>query len=98
MFPKTLSITVTSATEEMLVEQALAMARDLQHLAGTAPAGQILDRCEEAAVEKGRDFARQALEHTVRQRLEAAQKKGRRSGGVRVDRFANTKGSDQGAC
>ena len=56
MFPKKISITVTSPEEESLVEQALAMARDLQHLAGVAPPGQILDRCEEAAVDKGATF------------------------------------------
>jgi hypothetical protein len=76
MFPETLTITVTSAAEEILVEQALAMVRDFEELAGTAPAGQILNRCEEAAVAKGREFSRQALEQTVAKRLEAAQKRG----------------------
>ena len=80
MFPKTITITVTSAAEETLVERALAMARDLNDLAGAAPAGQVLDCCEEAAVEKGREFTRQALEQAVAHRIDAAQKKGRRRG------------------
>jgi hypothetical protein len=84
MFPKTMTITVTSAVEETLVERALAMARDLNELAGAAPAGQVLDRCEEAAVAQGREFTRQALEQAVAQRIAAAQKKGRRRGNARA--------------
>jgi hypothetical protein len=80
MFPKTITITVTSAAEETLVERALAMARDLNDLAGAAPAGQVLDCCEEAAVAKGREFTLHALEQAVAQRIEVAQKKGRRLG------------------
>lgn len=98
MFPKTMTITVTSAAEEVLVAQALAMVRDLDELAGAAPAGRILDCCEEAAVEKGRELTRKALEQTVSKRLEAAQKKGRRCGAARAAGSANTKDSAQGAC
>jgi hypothetical protein len=93
MFPKKISITVTSPEEESLVEQALAMARDLQDLAGVAPPGQILDRCEEAAVERGREFTRNVLLQALRRQLEAAQKKGRRSGTAPVADSANTKGA-----
>jgi hypothetical protein len=92
MFPKTITITVTSAAEETLVERALAMARDLNELAGTAPAGQVLDRCEEAAVEKGRAFTRQAFEQAVAQRIEAAQKKGRRLGNASAVAVVKAKG------
>lgn len=98
MFPKTVTITVTSATEEILVEQALAMARDLEQLAGSAPAGQILDRCEEAAVEKGREFTRKALEQTIAQRLEGAQKRGRRCGAAPAANSASTKAPAPDAC
>jgi hypothetical protein len=98
MFPKTITITVTSAAEETLVEQALAMARDLDELAGAAPTGQILDRCEEAAVEKGREFTRKTLEQTLAKRLETAQKKGRRSDAASATDSANTKDSAKDAC
>lgn len=91
MFPKSLTITITSAAEERLVEQALAMARDLKDLAQLAPEGQVLDCCEEAAVNQGRELTRQALEQAVAQRLEAAQKKGRRSAAAAVDSCASTK-------
>jgi hypothetical protein len=98
MFPKTITITVTSAAEESLVEQALAMVRDLDELAGTAAAGQILDRCEEAAVEKGREFTRKALEQAVGKRLDAGQKKGRRCAAAGAADSANTKDSAKDAC
>jgi len=98
MFPKTITITVASAAEEALVEQALAMVRDLDELAAAAAAGQVLDRCEEAAVEKGRNFTRKALEQTVGKRLEVAQRKGRRCGVVGAADAANTKDWAKGAC
>ena len=91
MFPKALTITVTSAAEESLVEQALAMARDLQELAQAAPGGHILDRCEAAAVAKGRASTRQALAQAVAARLEAAQKKGRRCAVVAAAGSASTR-------
>ena len=98
MFPKTITITVTSAAEETAVEQALAMARDLNELAGIAPAGQILDRCEEAAVEKGREFTRKMLEQALRKRLDAAQKKGRRSDAAPAADSAKAKDPANDAC
>jgi hypothetical protein len=98
MFPKTVTITVTSAAEEILVEQTLALARDLEALAGAAPAGQILDRCEEAAVAKGREFTRQALEQTLAQRLQAGQKKGRRCAAAAAASFARAKGLGSARC
>jgi len=91
LFPKSLTITVTSAAEEAIVERALAMARDLNELAHAAPNGQVLDRCEEAAVEKGRAFTRQALEQAVAERLATAPKKGRRCVAVTADCSASTK-------
>jgi hypothetical protein len=98
MFPKTITITVSSAAEESMVERALAMARDLNELAGAAPAGQVLDRCEEAAIEKGREFTRQALEQAVVHRIEAAQKKGRRRGDASAVALAKAKGQANEAC
>lgn len=91
MFPKTLTITVTSAVEEGMVERALAMARDLQELAQTVADGHVLDRCEEAAVDQGREFTRQALEQVIAARLASAEKKGRRSAAVAAGCSASTK-------
>src|SRR5215203_6309037 len=46
--------------EELLVEQALLMARELQSAADSAPDGQVLADAEQAAVRAGREFTRKA--------------------------------------
>jgi hypothetical protein len=51
---------------------------EITDLAAAAPDGSVLDVCEEAVIEKGRDHQRRLLEHAVRSRLDAAEKKGRR--------------------
>jgi hypothetical protein len=96
MFPKALTIAVTSAAEEALVGRASAMARDLDARAQAAPDGPALDRCEGAAVEEGRASTRQAPEQAVEKRLEAARKKGRRYAAVAADRPASTKAAVPG--
>lgn len=51
---------------------------EMKELAATAPDGSVLDACEEAIIEKGREQQRLLLEHAARARLEAAEKRGRR--------------------
>ncbi len=46
-------IRVEDATEALIVEQALAMARDLKRTADAAPDGQVLSIAEQAAVRQG---------------------------------------------
>jgi len=91
MFPKTLTLTVTSAAEETAVELALAAAREVAALAGAAPAGTLLDACEAAAVAQGRDWSRQLLAQTLSQRLAEAQQRGRRCAPAHAATPANTK-------
>jgi hypothetical protein len=62
------------------VRRALAMLEEMEQLALTAPDGQVLDLCEQAVVEKGRRFQAATLGDAVARRVEAAEKKGRRSG------------------
>jgi hypothetical protein len=68
------------AKHEAIVRQALAMAEEMEQLALTAPDGAVFDACEEGVIEKGRDWQAQVLGQAVSRRLEAAEKKGRRSG------------------
>jgi hypothetical protein len=63
----------------LLLEQALLMAQELEAVAAKAPKGQVLDCCEEAAIAKGREFIRLALQKTAQDYL-AAQEKKRLSG------------------
>ena len=70
------------AKHEGIVRRALAMAEEMEQLALTAPDGAVFDACEEGMIEKGRQFQAQVLGEAVARRIEAAEKKGRRSGCV----------------
>ena len=70
---------------EGIVRRALALAEEMEQLALTAPEGQVFEACEEAVVEKGRKLQSEMLGEAVTRRIEAAEKKGRRSVSVRAD-------------
>jgi hypothetical protein len=73
------------AQHEAVVRQALAFAQEMAQLALTAPDGQVFHACEEAVIEKGRKLQVAVLRDAVAQRIEATEKKGRRSASVNVD-------------
>ena len=66
-----------SPLQRLIVERALALARELEATADSAPTGQVIDRCESLLLGAGRDFLRQALEDTLQDRVDALEKKGR---------------------
>ena len=68
------------AKHEAIVRRALAMAEEMEQLALTAPDGAVFDACEDGVIEKGRNLQAQVLGEAVSRRIEAAEKKGRRSG------------------
>lgn len=70
---------------ERIVRQAVALAEEMEQLALAAPDGTVFDACEEAVLDKGRQFQAKVLQEAVARRLEAAEKKGRRSASVPVD-------------
>jgi hypothetical protein len=70
------------AKHEALVRRALAMAEEMEQLALSAPDGTVFDACEQAVIDKGRDLQAQMLGEAVARRIEAAEKKGRRSAPV----------------
>jgi hypothetical protein len=73
------SITLEIAPEhEGLLRQYASFLEEMTDLAATAPDGSVLDACEEAVIEKGREQQRRVLERAVQARLDAAEKKGRR--------------------
>jgi hypothetical protein len=67
------------ADSEPLVRRVLALQEELSRLALTAPGGSVFDACEAAVLQRGRDLHLQILEDAVARRVEAAEKKGRRS-------------------
>ena len=78
------------------IRRALAMMEEMEQMALTAPDGQVIDVCERAVVEKGRNFQAALLGEAVARRIEAAEKKGRRSGGVSAVARKKTADSKRG--
>lgn len=76
--PATVTIEIP-ASSESLVRRLLTLHEELQALALSAPAGTVLDACETAVIDKGRDLCKQVLAEAVTSRIAAAEKKGRRS-------------------
>lgn len=72
------------ARHEPTLRRALALAEEMEQLALTAPDGAVFDACEEAVVHQGRLFQAKVLGEAVARRIEAAEKKGRRSASVRA--------------
>jgi len=95
MYPR--EIRVNNPTEALVVEQALAMVREMQRTAEAAPDGQVLGQVETLAVRQGREFTRASLEAVLNDQASEVEKKGRRGGGVRAEDPENTAdgGSDR---
>ncbi len=69
-------VEVQTPFQRLIVEQALALAKELEQAADGAPDGQILDRCERVALGAGREFLRQALTAALEQQAQAVERKG----------------------
>jgi hypothetical protein len=80
------------AKHEAMVRRALAMAEEMEQLALSAPDGTVFDACEEAVIEQGRRLQGQMLGEAVARRIEAAEKRGRRSGDAPADARRKTVG------
>ena len=66
--------------QRLIVERALALAKELEATADSAPHGQVIDRCESLLLGNGREFLRRALEDTLQAQVDALEKKGRPAG------------------
>jgi hypothetical protein len=82
--------------QRLIVERALALAQELEATANSAPAGQIIDRCESLLLGNGREFLRRALEDTLQAQVDALEKKGRPVGPAPAARPAATRGGRRG--
>jgi hypothetical protein len=60
MYPR--DIRVESPQEALIVEQALAMYREMREAAANAPDGAVLSMTESLAVARGRELTRRSLE------------------------------------
>jgi hypothetical protein len=80
------------ASSEVLVRQLLALHEELQALALSAADGTVLDVCEAAVVPRGRELTKNILGDAVTRRIEATEKRGRRSGSAPVGEPRRTAG------
>lgn len=69
-------IQVRTERESILVEQFLAMTRELERVSDDAPDGQVLAIAELAALRAGRELTRRVLEDTLRHQTQPAEQKG----------------------
>lgn len=82
--------------QRTIVERALALAQELEATAGSAPHGQVIDRCESLLLGDGREFLRRALEDTLQARVDALEKKADPPGPAPVASTAGTRGGRRG--
>jgi hypothetical protein len=66
--------------QRTIVERALVLVKGLEAAAGSAPHGQIIDRCESFLLGSGRDFLHWASEDTLQDRADALEKNARPAG------------------
>jgi hypothetical protein len=66
-----------SEAERHAIEQAIAFVAEMHALARTAANGQVLQSCEEHALDAGRQLLQRTLQHAVQVRIDADEKKGR---------------------
>lgn len=71
-----------TADEAQLLTRVLAMQQELDELALSAAHGTVLDACEEQVIVQGRELQTDMLTKAVTRRVEAAEKKSRRSAGA----------------
>jgi len=90
---KTVTIEIP-AESEALVRQLLALHEELQALALSAADGTVLDACEAAVVPKGRELTKNILADAITQRIQAAEKKGRRSAPATAETPKKTAGKN----
>jgi hypothetical protein len=81
--PGTVSIEVP-VEQEQLVRRFLALNEELTQLALSAPDGTVFDACESAVITGGREVQTRMREEAVARRIEAAEKRGPRSGSARA--------------
>ena len=72
----TASVPVETDFQRLVVEQALALAREVESTAGAAPHGRVLDRREGLRLARGRDFLLTVLRGMARHTADEAVKKG----------------------
>jgi hypothetical protein len=92
-----LPVVVQSDFQRQVVEQALALAAELERAAAAAPDGQMLDCCERLVLDQGRRLLRDALAGALQQQIRQGEKRGRPPAPAPADRRAATRGPTRAA-
>jgi hypothetical protein len=71
----TLTIEYSTESERLALERAIAFVTEMQHVAGAAAYGTVLDACETHALQAGRALLRDTLESAVQSQIDAQKKK-----------------------
>ena len=87
MYPR--NIRVENPEEALIVEQALAMYREVRSAAGAAADGEVLSVAEGLAMARGRELTRKTLESVLQEEAQALEKKGPRPEDVFAAEFAS---------
>jgi hypothetical protein len=90
MARKTITLEVDCPAQEQLIRNYHALVVELNDLALTAPDAAVIDQLEERALQRGRETLRASLEQAVQKRIDAAEKKGRRSASAPAVKSAKT--------
>lgn len=85
-------VPVDSDFQRLVVEQALALAREVESTAEDAPDGQVLARCEGLLLTQGRAFLTAVLQRMAQHAAERAVKKGGSHGPASAAAACGTKG------
>lgn len=85
------SLLSDSTLQQLVLEQAKALAAELEATANNAPDGQVINACELLLLSRGRDFLRQILTAAAQHQADTVEKRGRRPVPVPADTPAATK-------
>ena len=86
-----LPVVPQSDFQRQVVEQALALAVELEHAAAAAPHGRLLDCCELLVLDQGRQLLRDALAGALQQQIHQGEKRGPLPAPVPADSRAATR-------
>ncbi len=87
MYPR--NIRVENPQEALIVEQALALHREMLKAASEAADGEVLSVAEQLVVTRGRELMRRSLESVLQEEAQASEKKGPRPEDVFAAEFAS---------
>jgi hypothetical protein len=89
---------IEDPVEALIVEQALAMARELKRTCRLAPDGQVLAAAEQVALAQGRELTRRSLEAVLEAERADVEKKGRAAEPAPAAQRGSIGGSARGRC